>query len=150
MHLTGNGSLLCAIGQRGRYRLPAWTGLAVALASMGACAAVYVISSAAGAIPHEVLVAGPVGQQSLNLGLVLSASSIAASCAAIVFLILNVVSQRPMRNFVVLSLVVFALSLFSPFSIVGAPAGMVAALLAMHILTAGITVGFLTALAEPQ
>lgn len=149
MHMTGSQSLLCTIARRARYRMPVWTGLVAALTAMAACAAVYGISRAAGAIPHDVLVAGPGGQQPLNLGLVLAASAIAATAATLVFMVLNFTSRRALRRFQVIAAVVFLVSLLSPFSVAGAPAGMIVTLLAMHVLTAGISVGVISALAEP-
>jgi len=149
VNLSGNGTMLCAIARRGKSRIPVWIGLLTSLASMGACAAVYGISRAAGAIPHDVLLPGPAGQEPLTLGLVLSASSLAATIATVLFLVLDFTSRRPMRRFHLIALVVFLVSLVTPFTVAEAPTGMIAAMLAMHVLTAGIVVGFTTALAEP-
>lgn len=65
---------------------------------------------------------------------------ITITVATIAFLLFNRFSQDPVRNFVILSAIVFTTSLTSPFSIEGASAGLIASLLVMHVVAAGVVV----------
>ncbi|HEX5502047.1 MAG TPA: DUF6069 family protein [Thermomicrobiales bacterium] len=136
-----------AAGRRVDYRRLLWVGPLAAVAAACACVAVYAVAAAAGAIPRDVLVPGPAGTGPLTPGSVAGAAIIGALAAAVVFALIGLVSSRPVGLFRVVALVALALSLATPATIAGAPAGMRAALLAMHVLVAAISVGLLTTLA---
>lgn len=115
-----------------------------ALLAAAACAAVYGIASALGAMPDDVSVTGISGEGPLTLGAVIGSAALATAWAATVFGLFVLFSREPIKRFRVTALILFVLSLATPFTISGAPAGMIAALLAMHALVAAISVGALT------
>jgi hypothetical protein len=147
MNLVGTRPFSCEDAQRARATRIAAVGALAALASAGAVALVYVVASLLGAIPQSVLVPGPGGEDPLSLGAAVSAATLAATGATLVFGLLHIVSSRPIIVFRGLALAVLVMSLASPFSIDGAPSEMIATLLAMHVVVAAICVGLLTTLA---
>lgn len=121
-------------------------GLVAAVAAAVANAVVYVIAAALGAFPESVLIQ-PAGQP-MSLGPVVSASVAGAIGAAVAFALVSRFFRRPVRTFVILSAVVLVVSLFPPFTVAGATAGFVAALIAMHVVAGVIIVGVLVAAAN--
>lgn len=80
----------------------------------------------------------------MPLGAVVLFSFVPAILAAGFLALLGRFSGRPFRVFTVVVVVVFVLSLYTPFSIPGAPVSMIVALLLMHVVAAAVTVGGLT------
>ena len=105
-------------------------------------AVVYLVASALGAIPSDVEVGNTGGP--LPLGAVVVFSFVPAILAAGLLALLGRWIRRPIRVFVVLAVVVFVLSLYTPFSIPGAPVAMILALELMHLVAAVVIVGVLT------
>jgi len=141
-HLIG---ALCPPGRRYDWT-PLWVGALAAVASGAACAVVYAIASSLGAIPHDVVLPGLAGDTPLTPGLVITAATVAATGAGLIFGIMRLVSRRPVRVFRLVALAVFLISLATLFAIHGAPGGMTVTLLTMHVLVAVISVGLLTTL----
>lgn len=129
------------------YRRLLWVGPPAAVAAACACVAVYAVAAAAGAIPRDIAVPGPAGAGPLTAGSVAGAAIVGVLAAAVVFALVGLCSSRPVGLFRAVALVALVLSLATPATIAGAPAGMRAALLAMHVVTAAIAVGALTTLA---
>lgn len=121
-----------------------------ALAASGATAAIYGIASALGAFPEGIEVTGLGGEGPLTLGLVTSSSALAVTAAAAVFTLLAWTTQRPIRNFRIVALALFVVSLATPFTIAGASAAMIATLLIMHLVVAGISVAAFTVVLPPE
>ncbi len=142
MDTTQNGT--DRVGGRLRWVRLLLSALIAAPAAAAANAVVYLLASAAGAFPGDVAV-GPEGQ-ALNLFAVISASIIGAIGAAVVLATLNLLLQRPIPVFYVVSFVVLLLSFYTPTTISGAPLAMVLTLELMHVVAAVVTVGVLTTL----
>lgn len=66
--------------------------------------------------------------------------------ATIAFLLFNRFSQDPVRNIVILSVIVFVTSLTGPFSIEDASAGLITSLLIMHAVATAIVLYVFTRL----
>ena len=124
-----------------------WVGPAAGVAAAVVNAVVYLLASAFGAMPSDVVVPG---RGPITLGAVLVSSFVPALVAAVVLTLLGRFTRRPVRNFVVLGAVVFVVSLVPPFSGPGAPVPMVAALILMHVVAAVVITGVLTALAPER
>ena len=115
------------------------------LAGVGAAAinaVIYLIASAAGAIPATVLVPG------MNLPVtvvpVVLNSFVPAILAAIFLALLQRFARRPIRLFRIIAAVLLVLSFANPFTIPGAPIAMILVLDLMHIVAAATIVGVLT------
>ncbi len=135
-------------GERVAFWRVLWAGPLAAVAAAVANAVVYFVASALGAMPQDVIVedSGPV-----TLEPVIFASVIGAVGAVVVFAIVALlVRQRPIRVFNVVATVALVLSFYTPFTIPGAPAAMVATLLLMHVVAAVVIVGVLTTLARAR
>ena len=124
-----------------------WVGPAAGVAAAVVNAVVYLLASAFGAMPSDVVVPG---RGPITLGAVLVSSFVPALVAAVVLALLGRFTRRPVRNFVVLAAVVFVVSLVAPFSVPGAPVPMVAAPILMHVVAAVVITGVLTALAPER
>ncbi len=107
-------------------------------------AVVYLAASALGAIPPDVEVGNTGGP--LPLGAVVVFSFVPAILAAGFLVFLGRFSRRPFRVFVVAAVLVFLLSLYTPFSITGAPLAMIVALELMHLVAALVIVAVLVRL----
>ena len=101
-------------------------------------AVVYSVASALGAIPLDVEIPNAGGP--LPLGAVVVFSFVPAILAAGLLAILGRFVSRPIRVFTLVAIVVFVLSLYTPFSIPGAPLAMILALELMHLIAAATIV----------
>src|SRR5215813_10079029 len=118
-----------------------WASLLAGLAAAGVNAVIYVIESAAGAIPQTVLV--PSMNQPITVVLVILNSFVPAILAGVLLALLNRFTRRPVRLFRIIAAVVLLLSFINPFTIPGAPPAMIIALALMHVVAAAIIVGVL-------
>lgn len=124
---------------------------AMPLAAVGAAlvsSVVYLISSALGAIPSDVIV--PNAGTPLTVGMVTFTCVGAAVGAALVFAAIARFARRPVRVFGVVAVVVLVLSFATPFSIPGAPMAMILAMETMHVVAAGVIFYTLTAFARAR
>ena len=119
-----------------------WASLLAGVGAAAINAVIYVIASAAGAIPATVLVPG------LNLPVtvvpVVLNSFVPAILAAIFLALLQRFARRPIRLFRIIAAVLLVLSFANPFTIPGAPIAMILVLDLMHIVAAATIVGVLT------
>ena len=119
-----------------------WASLLAGVGAAAINAVIYVIASAAGAIPATVLVPG------LNLPVtvvpVVLNSFVPAILAAIFLALLQRFARRPIRLFRIVAAVLLVLSFANPFTIPGAPIAMILVLDLMHIVAAATIVGVLT------
>ena len=133
-----------------RYERVVWGRLvpAGALALVVAAAAnaiVYLVaSSSLEAMPQDV---DANGQGPITLPMVVVMSAAGAVAGTLVYALVGRFVRRPVRAFRLVAVIALVLSLAGPFTIPGAPAAMVAALLVMHVVAAGVVVGLLTTLA---
>ena len=107
-------------------------------------AVVYLVASALGAIPLDVEIPNTGGP--LPLAAVVIFSFVPAVLAAGFLWLLGRFTRRPFRVFTVVAVVVFVLSLYTPFSIPGVPLAMIVALELMHLVVAAVVVAVLTSL----
>jgi hypothetical protein len=120
-----------------------WVGpLAGAIAAV-VNAVVYLLASALGAMPSDVVVPG---QGPATLGAVVSIYFVPALLGALLFAVMGRFTRRPIRTFRVVAAVVLVLSFATPFTLPGAPVAMIAALLVMHVIAAAVIIGVLTTL----
>ena len=117
--------------------------LALVLA-VSANALVYLVASSLGAMPQDV---DANGQGPITLPMVVVMSAVGAVAGTLVYALVGRFVRRPVRVFRLVSAVALVLSFVGPFTIPGAPAAMVAALLLMHTIAAVTVVGLLTTLA---
>ena len=117
--------------------------LALVLAA-AANALVYLVASSLGAMPQGV---DANGQGPITLPMVVAMSAAGAVAGTFVYAVVGRLAWRPVRSFRLVAVIALVLSLAGPFTVSGAPAAMVAALLVMHVVAAGIVVGLLTTLA---
>ena len=117
--------------------------LALVLA-VAANAVVYLVASFFGAMPQDV---DANGQGPIKLPMVVATSAVGAVVGTLVYALIGRFVRRPVRVFRLVSALVLVLSFVGPFTIPGAPAAMVGALLLMHVVAAVAVVGLLTTLA---
>ena len=117
--------------------------LALVLAA-AANAVVYLVASSLGAMPQDV---DANGQGPITLPMVVAMSAVGAVAGTLVYAFVGRFVRRPVRVFRLVSALALVLSFFGPFTIAGAPAAMVGALLLMHTIAAVAVVGLLTTLA---
>lgn len=113
--------------------------LALVLAA-SANALVYLVASSLGAMPQDV---DANGQGPITLPMVATTSA----AGAVAYAVVGRFARRPVRVFRAVSALALVLLFAGPFTIPGAPAVMVAALLLMHVVAAIAVVGLLTTLA---
>jgi hypothetical protein len=123
-----------------------WASLLAGLAATVANVVVYLIASAAGAIPQTVLIPTPGGPMPVTVAAVIINSFLPAIVAGVFLALLNRFTRRPVRIFRIVSVVLLLLSFANPFTIPGAPIVMIVALNLMHVVAAAIIVGVLTTL----
>lgn len=111
-------------------------GLIAAIAASVANAIVYLIASAVGTIPDDL----PEAAELVGIPSIVLACVITITGATVAFWVFTRYSETPVRNFVILSAIVFTTSLTSPFSIEGATVGLITSLLVMHVVAAGVVV----------
>ena len=117
--------------------------LALVLAAV-ANVVVYLVASSLGAMPQDV---DANGQGPITLPMVVAMSVAGAVAGTLVYALIGRFVRRPVRVFRLVSALALVLSFVGPFTIPGAPAVMVGALLLMHMIAAVIVVGLLTTLA---
>lgn len=130
-------------------RLP-WAALLAAVAATVANALVYLAASTLGFIPQSVLIPTAGGESPLTVGMVAITSVAGTVGAAIVFTIIGLFAQRPVRLFRIVSIVVLVLSFATPLTIPGAPLSMILSMEVMHVVAWAIIVGLLTTLAHSE
>lgn len=108
--------------------------LVAALLGALANALLYYVSAALGAFPQDVLV--PRANAPFSVFPVVSLTVLAVFGAALMFYLVSLASPRPKRIFWIVAALVFALMFFTPFSIPGAPVGMITVLELMHVVAA--------------
>ncbi|MBC7921436.1 MAG: hypothetical protein H7Z75_10160 [Ferruginibacter sp.] len=96
--------------------------------------ALFFIGKAVGALPDNVII--PNANAPLTIVSVIFATIFPAIIATLVFGLLARFTKRPVPVFIVIAVIVFLLTLYSPFSIPNVPAGMVVVLELMHVVTA--------------
>ncbi|MDX1991007.1 MAG: DUF6069 family protein [bacterium] len=104
--------------------------------------AIFVVGSALDLFPETVII--PAANQPMTVAPVIFATVFGVVAGAVVYAVLGRVVARPVQVFRILGIVVLVLSFGSPFSIPDAPAGMIAALLVMHIVAGAAAIGVLT------
>ena len=106
-------------------------------------AVVYLLASALGAMPLDVVVQG---QGPDTLGAVVSISFVPALLGALLFAVMGRFTGRPIRTFRVVAAVVLVLSFATPFTLPDTPVAMILALLLMYVIAAVAITGVLTSL----
>ena len=127
-------------------RLVTFGAIAGVLAAV-ANGVVYLLAAALGAMPEDV--AGSGGAPITLLPVVLS-SIMPAIVAAVFLALLGWFTQRPIGIFRVVAVALLVLSFITLFTIPGAPAAMILALLIMHVVAAAIIIWVLTTLVPRQ
>jgi hypothetical protein len=123
-----------------------WASLLAGLGATLANVVVYMIASAAGAIPQTVLIPTMAEPMPITVVPVIINSFVPALVAGVFLALLNRFTRRPIRIFRIISAVLLLLSFANPFTIPGAPPAMIIALNLMHVIAAAIIVGVLTTL----
>lgn len=121
-----------------------WASLVAGAGAAMVNGLLYLIASAAGALPETVLVPGM--NQPISIVLVVMNSFVPAIVAAVFLALLNRFTRRPVRVFRIIAAILLMLSFVNPFTIPGAPLTMILALDLMHVIAAAIIVGVLTTL----
>ncbi len=121
-----------------------WASLLAGLGATIANVVVFLIASAAGAIPQTVLIQTPAGPLPVGIAAVVFNSFLPAIVAGVFLALLNRFTRRPIRIFRIVSAVLLVLSFANPFTIPDAPMVMILALNLMHVVAAAIIVGVLT------
>ncbi|QIN79711.1 hypothetical protein GBA65_15545 [Rubrobacter marinus] len=115
-------------------------GVVAGVAAAVANAVVYLLASALGAMPQDVVANG----QPITLGAVATSSFVPAILAALLLALLGRFTRRPVSIFRIVAVVLLVVSFVTPFSIPGAPIAMIVALLLMHVVAAAVIVAVLT------
>lgn len=119
-------------------------GALALVVAAAANAIVYLVASSLGAMPQDV---DANGQGPITLPMVATMSAAGAVAGTLAYALVGRFLRRPVRAFRLAAVIALMLSLAGPFTIPGAPVAMVAALLVMHVVAAGVVVGLLTTLA---
>lgn len=117
-------------------------GLIAAVAAAVANVIVYLIARAIEAIPDDL----PSSAEEIGIPAVIFSCVLTITVATVAFWLFNRFSENPVRNFVILSGIVFVTSLTGPFTIDGASVGLITSLLVMHAVAAGVVVVVFTRL----
>lgn len=127
---------MSAVADRPRlnYRRLFRDALIAAVLAAGLNALIYFGAAALGAFPQSVIV--PRANAPFSVLPVLLLSVAAVFGAALMFLLVARATPRPKRVFWTVAGLVFVVLFFTPFSIPGAPLGMVVALEIMHVTAA--------------
>lgn len=134
-------------GDRVAFGRLLWAGPLAALAAAVANAVVYFVAYGLGAMPQDFVIEG---SGPITLAPVVVSSLIGAVGAVLVFVIVALLAQRPIRTFRIVAAVVLVLSFATPLTIPGAPLSMVLALEFMHVVAAVVIVGILTTLVRAK
>lgn len=124
-----------------------WVGPLAAASVAIANAVVYVVASALGTMPQDFIVEG---SGPITLAPVVLSSLIGAAGATVVFAVVALLAQRPIRTFRIVAAVVLMLSFATPLTIPGAPLSMILTLELMHVVAAVLITGMLTTLARAK
>lgn len=111
-------------------------------------AILFLIGSSTGAIPADLII--PNAGQPLTIVPVLVASFVPAIAAGLLLALLNRFTKRPLRIFTIIAVAFLTFSFISPFSIPGAPVGMIVTLELMHVVVAGAVLLIFSRLANRQ
>jgi hypothetical protein len=127
------------------YRRLLWAAPLAGIVAAACNAVLWLVARALGAMPQDLIVndVGPI-----TVGPVMAFSFVPALFAGVLLALLARVTRRPLRVFTVVAAVVLVLSFVTPFSIAGAPLGMVLALEVMHVVAAVVIVVVLTRFAR--
>ncbi len=106
-------------------------------------AVVYLLASALGAMPLDVVVQG---HGPVTLGAVVSISFVPRLLGALLFAVMGRFTGRPIRTLWVVAAVVLVLSFATPFTLPDTPVAMILALLLMYVIAAVAITGVLTSL----
>lgn len=120
-----------AINLRSLLRLAPLAGLTAAVIN----ALIFFAGSAAGAFPATVLTPGG---EPLSVVPVIISSFVPALLGGLLLALLNRFTRQPLRIFTIVTVLVVLFSVYSPFSLVGAPPLMIALLELMHLVVAGV------------
>ena len=134
-------------GERVAFGRLLWAGPLAAFAAAVANAVVYFVAYGLGAMPQDFVIEG---SGPITLAPVVVSSLIGAVGAVLVFVIVALLAQRPIRTFRIVAAVVLVLSFATPLTIPGAPLSMVLALEFMHVVAAVVIVGILTTLVRAK
>lgn len=113
---------------------------ATIVAAIIANVAMYLVSSAVGAIPDDL----PAGAEQFGVSAIVIVSTLTIAIATLALGLFGRFSQQPIRNFRVLSIIVLATSLSGPVGIEQAPVGLLVTMILMHLATAAIAYVVLT------
>ncbi|MDQ3540725.1 MAG: DUF6069 family protein [Chloroflexota bacterium] len=117
-------------------------GIIAVITAVVANVIVYLIARAVEAIPDDL----PSGAEEIGIPAVIFSCVLTITVATVAFWLFNRFSENPVRNFVILSGIVFVTSLTGPFTIDGASVGLITSLLVMHAVAAGVVVVVFTRL----
>ena len=113
--------------------------LGIVAAIIAAC-----IADGAGSMPDSVTIEKMGGDQApIGLRDVIASTALGWAVAGIVLLLLRAFTRRPLGIFWIVATIATILSLAMPFMIDGAPGDMKVALIAMHLVAAGVGGGVL-------
>ncbi len=124
-----------------------WVGPLAAISAAIANAVVYIVASALGTMPQDFVVEG---SGPITLVPVVFSSLIGTAGAAVVFTVVALLAQRPIRTFRIVAAVVLVLSFLTPLTIPKAPLSMILTLELMHVVAAVIITGMFTMLARAK
>jgi hypothetical protein len=119
-----------------------WTAPVAVLAAATAVGILFVVMEAVGAFPSTVTI--PPASQPLTLSTAVGTAIVSAVGGCLVFAALTRVTASPIKQFRRIASGVLVLSFVTPFTIPGAPVAMIASLLFLHVVVAGVVVGTLT------
>jgi Family of unknown function (DUF6069) len=128
-------------------RVPLAAAAAV-VASAVACAVLFLIESALGVIDHSVSVPSMIGTGPVSIASVAVAAAVYSVLAAVVFAVIVAIGRRPIRVFLIVSVVALVLSLALPATVPGPSPAMRLGLALMHVVTWAIDVTILTTVAR--
>ena len=115
------------------YRNLTFAALVAAAGALLINVLLYFVAKLFGAFPPTVQVQG----QPFSVVSVIIFSFFPVVIAALVFFLLVRFTARPKRIFYIVAAVIFALMIFTPFTLAGAPRLMIATLELMHVIVAG-------------
>ena len=116
-------------------------GLVTATLAVAANALIYGAGRIAGTIPKSVDVDTLSGNGPVTVSTVIFTSVLAVLVATLFYAVLQRITRRPERVFLIAGSLLLVVSLAMPFSIPGVPAKMAVTLALMHITTAVLALG---------
>lgn len=119
-----------------------WTAPVAVIGAAITVGALFALLDVVGAFPSTVTV--PPANQPLTLSTAVGTAIVGAIGGCLVFAALTRVTESPIKQFRRIASGVLVLSFVTPFTIPGAPAAMIASLLFLHVVVAGVVVGSLT------